>query len=79
MQVLKIYSTIEVDLFIDFKYVAKVPKSTFQTVPLEPGQYFVRFTTSNPILYVEEVITVIKIWLFRLIKINYYQNLLTQI
>lgn len=60
MQVLKIYSTIEVDLFIDLKYVAKVPKSTFQTVPLEPGQYFVRFTTSNPLLYVEEVITVDK-------------------
>ena len=55
----KVYSDADGDLFVDFSKVASVKKHSMISIPLDPGQYFVRLSTRNPLLYKEEIINVV--------------------
>lgn len=55
----KVYSDADGDLFVDFSKVAYVKKHSMISIPLDPGQYFVRLSTRNPLLYKEEIINVV--------------------
>lgn len=59
MATVKVYSDADGDLFVDFSKVAYVKKHSMISVPLEPGQYFIRINTRNPLLYKEEIVNVV--------------------
>jgi len=56
---IKVYSDADGELFIDFSKVASVKKHTMISFPLEPGQYFVRLSTRNPLLYKETIVNIV--------------------
>ena len=57
MSIVKIYSEVEGDLLIDFKYAKRVPRHSLVSLQLDNGQYFVRFSSDNPLLFKEEIVS----------------------
>lgn len=57
MPILKVYSEIDADLYIDFQKVCSIGSCQMIPITLDDGQYFVRLNTKNPLLYKEGIIS----------------------